>query len=63
MKKRGGRGERWTKRLKGLGIEEYGKEGNGKGQRGKRFEDGSLFLEPWTTETQNPKSWTNVVAE
>lgn len=46
-----------------MGIEEYGKEGNGKGQRGERFEDGSLFLEPWTTETQNPKSWTNVVAE
>lgn len=46
-----------------MGIEEYGKEGNEKGERGERFEDGSLFLEPWTTETQNPKSWTNVVAE
>lgn len=56
-------GERWMKRSKGLGIQDYGKEGNGKGQRGDRFEDGSLFLESWTTETPNSKSWTNVVAE
>ena len=46
MKKRGGRGERWTKRLKGLGTEEYEKEAMGRSREGRGLRIGVCAWNP-----------------